>query len=47
VNTASVAFHAAMGFAVIAGDGEIDGVSVWRDYDGPGEHRVRFEYRLD
>jgi len=46
VNKASVAFHSAMGFAVVAGDGEIDGVPVWLDYDGPSEHRVRFEYRL-
>jgi ribosomal protein S18 acetylase RimI-like enzyme len=47
VNKGSIAFHRRMGFAVLPGDGEIDGVSVWRDYDGPGEHRVRFQARLD
>jgi predicted GNAT superfamily acetyltransferase len=40
-NRRSQAFHAAMGFEP-TGDTEIDGVLGWRDYDGPGEHRVAF-----
>jgi ribosomal protein S18 acetylase RimI-like enzyme len=41
VNRRSQAFHRAMGFEA-SGDTEIDGVLAWRDYDGPGEHRVAF-----
>jgi predicted GNAT superfamily acetyltransferase len=44
-NRGSQAFHAAMGFET-SGDTEIDGVLAWRDYDGPGEHRVGFSRRL-
>lgn len=44
-NRRSQAFHAAMGFTA-TGDTEVDGVLAWRDYDGPGEHRVAFTRRL-
>ncbi len=44
-NTRSQAFHRAMGFRV-TGDAELDGVLAWRDYDGPGEHRVAFTRAL-
>jgi len=44
-NRRSQAFHAAMGFEA-SGDTEIDGVLAWRDYDGPGEHRVAFTKAL-
>jgi predicted GNAT superfamily acetyltransferase len=44
-NRGSQAFHAAMGFAA-SGDTEIEGVLAWRDYDGPGEHRVAFTREL-
>jgi predicted GNAT superfamily acetyltransferase len=40
-NRRSQAFHVAMGFTA-TGDTEIDGVAAWRDYDGPGQHRVAF-----
>ncbi|MEI5584836.1 MULTISPECIES: GNAT family N-acetyltransferase [unclassified Agromyces] len=40
-NVASQRFHRAMGFE-LTGDTEIEGVLAWRDYDGPGEHRVGF-----
>ncbi|HEX6954549.1 MAG TPA: GNAT family N-acetyltransferase [Agromyces sp.] len=40
-NVASQRFHRAMGFE-LSGDAEIEGVLAWRDYDGPGEHRVAF-----
>jgi predicted GNAT superfamily acetyltransferase len=41
-NSASIAFHAAMGFRVEPGGEEIEGVTAKRDYDGPGMHRVAF-----
>ncbi len=44
-NRRSQAFHAAMGFEA-SGDAELDGVLAWRDYDGPGEHRVAFTKAL-
>ena len=47
VNQGSVAFHKALGFTIEPGDGEIDGLPVSLDYDGPGEHRVRFVLPLD
>jgi hypothetical protein len=31
-----------MGFEIIAGDHEVDGVPVTTDYDGPGLDRVAF-----
>ena len=40
-NRRSQEFHRAMGFTA-TGDTTIDGVAAWRDYDGPGEHRVGF-----
>ncbi|RXZ48414.1 GNAT family N-acetyltransferase [Agromyces binzhouensis] len=40
-NVRSQDFHRAMGFDA-TGDTVIDGVRAWRDYDGPGEHRVAF-----
>ncbi len=45
VNRRSQEFHRALGFA-LSGDTEIDGVLAWRDYDGPGEHRVAFTRAL-
>ncbi|MBM7505858.1 GNAT family N-acetyltransferase [Agromyces aurantiacus] len=44
-NVGSQRFHRAMGFEA-TGDTEIEGVPSWRDYDGPGEHRVAFTRRL-
>lgn len=46
VNSTSIAFHTRMGFAMEPGDDEVNGVPVARDYDGPGEHRVRFHKAL-
>jgi ribosomal protein S18 acetylase RimI-like enzyme len=45
VNRRSQAFHRAMGFEA-TGDARIEGVLAWRDYDGPGEHRVAFTRAL-
>lgn len=47
VNRGSIAFHVALGFEVLPGDAEIGGVPVRLDYDGPGQHRVRLQRRLD
>jgi ribosomal protein S18 acetylase RimI-like enzyme len=47
VNADSIAFHRALGFAIEPGDGEIDGLAVTLDDDGPGEHRVHFVMHLD
>ncbi len=44
-NRNSQAFHAALGFEA-SGDTDFDGVRAWRDYDGPGEHRVAFSRAL-
>ncbi len=45
-NALSIAFHVAMRFEIDPGDDVIDGVPVWRDYSGTGEHRVRFVRHL-
>lgn len=45
-NQASIAFHAAMRFDIDPGDDIVDGAPVWRDYAGPGQHRVRFVRHL-
>ncbi len=41
-NTASLAFHARLGFGIEPGQAMVDGVAVQRDYDGPGLDRVAF-----
>ncbi len=41
-NRASIAFHRRLGFTLVPGGDEVDGVPVHRDYDGPGEDRVLF-----
>ncbi|HBY95306.1 MAG: GNAT family N-acetyltransferase [Ardenticatenaceae bacterium] len=42
VNKSSIAFHTHMGFGIVSGNGEVDGISVHRNYDGQGEDRVLF-----
>jgi ribosomal protein S18 acetylase RimI-like enzyme len=46
VNSASVAFHTGIGFAVLPGDDEVDGVPVTREPGPYGEHLVHFELML-
>ncbi|SJM56957.1 GNAT family N-acetyltransferase [Gulosibacter sp. 10] len=41
-NRGSIAFHTNLGFEVLPGDAEIDGIAVSTDYDGPGQDRVGF-----
>jgi GNAT superfamily N-acetyltransferase len=42
VNRVSIAFHLRKGFHVEDGDGEAEGISFTKDYDGPGNDRVLF-----
>jgi len=46
-NEGSIAFHTALGFAILPGDTEIDGVPVTIDRGPQGDHRVQFELILD
>lgn len=42
VNKGSIAFHLQLGFKPEISEKEIEGISVFEDYDGPGEDRVLF-----
>lgn len=42
VNKGSIAFHTRMGFAILPGDAEMDGVAFTTNYDGRGSDRVLF-----
>lgn len=42
VNKTSIAFHTRIGFDIEPGNGQVDGVSVHRNYDGRGGDRVLF-----
>jgi predicted GNAT superfamily acetyltransferase len=42
VNQRSINFHQRMGFEIVPGDSEINGVSFVHNYDGPNEDRVLF-----
>lgn len=46
VNKVSIAFHTKMGFQIENGNKEVDGVSIFADYDGPGQDRVLFVKQL-
>jgi GNAT superfamily N-acetyltransferase len=48
VDTGSVAFHTALGFSLLPGDAEVDGVPVTLDQAAPqGRHLVRFQLFLE
>ena len=47
VNTGSIVFHTSLGFAVLPGDEEVDGLRVTVDHGPQGDHVVRFELRFD
>jgi GNAT superfamily N-acetyltransferase len=47
VNKGSIAFHTALGFAILPGDAEVDGVPVTFEPGPQGEHLVHFELILD
>lgn len=46
VNKGSIAFHTKMGFEILPGDAEIDGVAVTTNYNGKGGARVLFRRHL-
>jgi ribosomal protein S18 acetylase RimI-like enzyme len=46
VNTGSIEFHRKMGFILLPGSGEIDGVPITLDHAGKGQQRVRFQKTL-
>ena len=46
VNQGSIAFHRSLGFEILPGDAEVDGVEVFSDYAGPGQPRVLFRRDL-
>lgn len=46
VNRGSVAFHRSMGFEVVPGDAEVDGLPVHTDHGGPGFDVVVFRKRV-
>lgn len=45
-NKLSIAYHRAMGFELVTGDAELDGVTVHTNYDGRGASRVLFTRSL-
>ena len=47
VNSSLIAFHRQLGFEVVDGGGFACGIAVFRDYAGPGQHRVLFRKCLD
>jgi ribosomal protein S18 acetylase RimI-like enzyme len=46
VNTGSIAFHTRLGFSMLPGDGEVDGIPVSVDHGPHGDHVVRFQLFL-
>lgn len=46
VNRGSVAFHRAMGFTIVPGDKQVDGIEVHSDHEGPGFDVVIFRRSL-
>lgn len=46
VNKKSIAFHTNLGFEIEDGTKEVDGISVFPNYDGPNEDRVLFKRKL-
>lgn len=46
VNKGSIAFHRKMGFEILPGDAEIDGVAVTTNHDGHDGARVLFRHHL-
>lgn len=47
VNAGSVAFHRSLGFSVLPGDAEVDGIPATTDRGPHGEYLVRFELALN
>ncbi|MGP4041004.1 GNAT family N-acetyltransferase [Gracilibacillus sp. D59] len=47
INKVSIAYHTKMGFSIENGDKEVDGVSVFSNYDGKHHDRVLFTKVID
>jgi ribosomal protein S18 acetylase RimI-like enzyme len=47
LNKRSIAFHTGMGFAILPGDAEVDGLPVTVDHGPQGDYTVRLELKLD
>ncbi len=47
VNKVSISYHTKLGFDIDKGDKEVDGVSVFSNYDGTNQDRVLFIKRID
>ena len=45
-NTGSIAFHRAMGFEILLGSGQVNGIPVALNHSGEGQHRVLFYRKL-
>ena len=46
VNKGSIEFHKKIGFNILKGDAEVDGVQVSLDYNHPGDSKVLFEIKI-
>jgi ribosomal protein S18 acetylase RimI-like enzyme len=46
VNKGSIEFHRKMGFNILNGNGDVDGIPVTLDYNKPNDHKVRFEKKF-
>jgi len=46
VNKGSIRFHKKIGFTILKGDVEVDGVQVSLDYNHPGDSKVLFEIKI-
>jgi len=46
VNKGSIEFHRKIGFNILNGNAEVDGIQVSLDYNGPGDPKVLFEIKI-
>ena len=46
VNKGSIEFHGKIGFKILKGNAEVDGVQVSLDYNHPGDSKVLFEIKI-
>ncbi|MBU1161253.1 MAG: GNAT family N-acetyltransferase, partial [Proteobacteria bacterium] len=46
VNKGSIEFHKKIGFNILKGNAEVDGVQVLLDYNHPGDSKVLFEIKI-
>ncbi|MDM8538345.1 GNAT family N-acetyltransferase [Desulfobacterales bacterium HSG17] len=46
VNKGSIKFHKNLGFSIVNGNAEVDGIQVTLDYNKPDDHKVLFEIKI-